>query len=378
MQKSLTIDKAALELEALDVNSLTELQGWRETQKHIVKVNPFVKIEDTKTYEEAKRARTALVTARTAIEKQDKIIGSKIKDLRSKTIELSRELIAITLPHEEKQQAEVKKYEEQKEAERLAKEVADRERIAAIQKELDTLYETWKAKIKELTFSDLKSFSFTGALVEAEAASFQEFEEDFIEVKRRLKLQLQDKTESLTMIETLRAQKEELNALRKAQEEKEAEAEKARQIEAEALRVAREELELERNRIAKMEADRLAKIEADRLAEEAKAKAEAEAKRAAAEAKKAEELRVKELARIEAEKAAKEEAERLAKIEAEKKAEALRPDVEKLSAAIEKIGSCIEAPSLAYEESNLFYARMVSSIERLKGLLNKELSNINQ
>ena len=110
-----------IQIEKIQANFLPELQGWKEKQEVLVKENPFLKIEDNKTYNEAKKRRTSLVAGRTTIQNQDKLIASKIKKFRSNVAEASRELIAITQPHEERQQEEVKRYEQIKADEKAEK-----------------------------------------------------------------------------------------------------------------------------------------------------------------------------------------------------------------------------------------------------------------
>lgn len=70
-------ETALIELDSLDANMLPELNGWKDTQLKVVEENPYISIEDFKSYEEAKKNRTALVTARTTIQNQEKLIASK-------------------------------------------------------------------------------------------------------------------------------------------------------------------------------------------------------------------------------------------------------------------------------------------------------------
>jgi len=114
-----TTEKQTVTLEKIEPRQLSELNGWREKQETLLKANPFIKIQDNKSYELAKKSRTALLRGRTEIEKQDKLIASRLQIFRKKVIEVKNELIAITLLSEQKQQDEVKRYEKIKEDERL-------------------------------------------------------------------------------------------------------------------------------------------------------------------------------------------------------------------------------------------------------------------
>jgi len=315
-----------IDLDNLEANLLPELQGWREKQLAIVNDNPYVAIKDNSTYEEAKKARTALVTARTDVQKQEKTIASKLKAFRTKVSEASQELIDITLPHEEKQQDEVRRYEAIKEAEKAEKERIEQERKDKILSGIDAFYQSWKQKISQMTFDQRGD---VGTAFETQAQEFsekelEEFEMDFAEKKNLLEKQLDERVAFITEQEEARVERERLAEERAAfekqqaearaqaekeakakaeQEAKEREAREAEEAKAKAereaaeekLRKEREELEVEKKRIADAEAERVAKIEAERKAAEEKAaaeKAEQEAKeRAKAEAKRLEELK---------------------------------------------------------------------------------------
>lgn len=149
MKKSIT------DLATIEPKNLPELQGFREKQLKIVEENPFIEITDNASYEAAKKSRTALVTARTDIQKQDKVIASKLKDFRKKTSDFNQELIDITLPHEVKQQEEVKRYEAEKEAEKLRKEEEERKRVDGIKKIIDEFKEFALKNRSEMVFESI-------------------------------------------------------------------------------------------------------------------------------------------------------------------------------------------------------------------------------
>lgn len=201
-----------IDLDNLEANLLPELQGWREKQIKIVNENPYIPIEDNSTYEEAKKARTALVTARTDVQKQEKTIASKLKAFRTKVSEASQELIDITLPHEEKQQDEVRRYEAIKEAEKAEKERIVQERKDKILSGIDAFYQSWKQKISEVTFAKLQETSEAFEKVKAEQSEkdFEEFEMDFAEKVKLLDSQLKERDKFLTEQEEARKEREKL------------------------------------------------------------------------------------------------------------------------------------------------------------------------
>tara|TARA_R100001510_G_C7648558_1_gene205917 strand:- start:1159 stop:2211 length:1053 start_codon:yes stop_codon:yes gene_type:complete len=350
MKNSDTMEIQAVDLESLEAKSLPELQGWKEKQLQIVDENPYVEITDNKTYEDAKKSRTALVTARTSIEKQEKIIASKLKSFRDKVGEASAELISITLPHEQKQQEEVKRYEAEKQREREEKERIERERKEAIQKEINDFYNNWKAEIQNadsIEDFEVKEREFNKRLVEISEKDFEEFELDLIEKQNLLLDQLEERKKYMVEKEEARKENEHL-----AEERKKLAAER------EAMEAANK------------------KAEEERAAKEAQLQKEREAVEAEKQRLKEEECERQRKA--EKERKAKEEADRREKAEAEKKRreEALRPDKEKLEIAINSISFGIDEPILSEKDAIEFLQKAESSIQSLKAELINELSNL--
>lgn len=325
------------EIEKLEATQLPELQGLKEKQLQIVKENPFVEIVDNTTYEAAKKSRTTLVTARTDIEKQDKLIASKIKKFREMVAGVSAELIGITKPHEEKQQDEVKRYEAEKEKERLEKQRIEEERKASIKNSIDAIYNAEMKKIDSLTFEmiDTLKVDWEQHLFKTDATQFEEFELDFNEKLALLKNQLLAKENSLREKEAqrlenerLKAEREKLDADRKAEEERlKADREKFEKEQREAqakIDAENQKIADEKARLQKIEDDRIAKEEADRKAKED------------------EEKRIQD--QKDAEEKAKAEAERL---------EALKPDKEKIREYIDSLVYQKEFPELNDEQLSI-------------------------
>jgi len=289
-------------IEQVDVNNLPELHGMKEKQLQIVKENPFVEITDNKTYEEAKKTRTILVTARTEIQNQDKLIASKIKKFREAVAGASEGLISITKPHEEKQQSEVKRWEEIKEKEKQEKLRIEEERKNTIKNSISALIDESLAKINSLSFETIDSLKvdFEQNLFQTDVAQFEEFELDFNEKIILVKNTLSSKIIALEEAEAHRVEKIKMEEERKKLEaaqakleaDQKAEAEKQAKIQAENekkllheraelaaekekqeaelkakeenLRKEREEIEAEKQRLAKIEAEKTAKDEAER------------------------------------------------------------------------------------------------------------------
>jgi len=280
-------------IKEVQTSDLININEWKAKQQKVVEENPFIEITDNASFAEAKKARTNLVSARTEIEKQDKVIASKLKELRSKTQEITAELISITKPFEEKQQEEVKRFEAIKEAEKLEKARIEQERISNIKTEISQTISSYKEQIKELKFENIESFenNFRSNLEIFNKSKFQEFVSDY-------------ETQEIEVLDFLQAK---ISQLR----------------DDEVRRIEREEIEAEKKRLE----------EQRKLDEENQAKVKAEQ-----EAKELEELKLKQ----EAERVEKE------KIEA-KRLESLRPDKEKINSFLEDLTSKIQFPDLEDE-----------------------------
>lgn len=295
-----------IQIENFDVNLLPELQGMKEKQLQVVKDNPFVEIIDTKTYDQAKKHRTAFVSARTEIKNQDTLIAQKIKTFRTAVSSASEELIAITKPYEEKQQAEVKRWEEAREKEKLEKAKLEEERKNKIRNSINSLIDDALEKINKLSFDTIGSLKvdFEENLYKTDVSQFEEFELDFneklillkntfssriktleeSEAQRLEKLRLEAEASKLAeeaarlkkikeeQEATLRAERERMESEKAAQEKalkaKEDKAKKVREAAEAKLKQERDELEAEKSRLAKIEADKVAKEESERLEKE--------------------------------------------------------------------------------------------------------------
>lgn len=300
------------DLSTIDPKKLPELQGWKEKQLQAVKENPFVEIKDNESYEIAKKHRTALVTARTSLQKQDKTVASKLKELRTSVGNATNELIEITLPHEEKQQEEVKRYEAIKEQQRIEREEKEKKRINSINDKIQEAKSDLNWFIDNLAL-DVEVPKFTHLIEKHSDFDFEEFQSMFDEIVADAKERYHKRVEELQEQEKQRKENE---RLRKEAEKKDA---RFRQLQpylifvrdmdavmgleddafaseleslakqkelndkAEAEKREKESAEREKNRILQEKLDRLEREKADReekerLANEAKERAEREEK----------------------------------------------------------------------------------------------------
>lgn len=239
------MENTGLQLSDLKVNNLPELQGWKEKQEKLVSENPFVEITDNKTYEVACKSRTALLKGRTELEKQDKLIASQLTSFR-KDVKLETDyLIAITLPFEERQQSEVKRFEGIKEAEKQEKERLEQLRIDGIKKRIEDFETKCFELIAKITFENVEAVGDEINLLANEVFDYEEYDIVFENAKARIQIHFDAKFTDVQEKENQRLENEKL---------------------AEENRLLRE-ANLERENKAKEEKERIFEIRVNRLAE---------------------------------------------------------------------------------------------------------------
>ena len=178
--------KDVLQLEDLKVSNLPELQGWKEKQQKLVEENPYVEIVDNKSYEVACKSRTALLKGRTELEKQDKLIASKLTSFRKEVKQETDNLIAITLPYEEKQQSEVKRFEEIKAAEKAEEKRIEQLRVDTIKSKINNFETASYGVIQDTTIENVDLHkSMLDAFANADF-DYEEFDIIFEQAKARI------------------------------------------------------------------------------------------------------------------------------------------------------------------------------------------------
>ncbi|QHB40957.1 hypothetical protein HWC99_gp26 [Flavobacterium phage vB_FspS_tant8-1] len=145
------------ELLKLDPNNLVELDQWENKLKTLVDENPFVEITDKKTFEEAKRRRTALKSGRTEVQKQDGLIATFLNNFRKSTKSKNEMLVSIVQPHEEKQQTEIDRFQVILDQEKEEKERLENERIEGIKNQIDNFKNQFQSIIDHLVFANIDS-----------------------------------------------------------------------------------------------------------------------------------------------------------------------------------------------------------------------------
>lgn len=209
-------------LDNLKTSNLPEIIGWKEKQKKLVEENPYLEITDNITYDDACKRRTALLKGRTELQNQDKNIASKLATFRKEVGSETAVLIAITQPHEEKQDAEVKRWEGIKAAQKKEKEEAEAKREKVIQDKLESIETESYKIIQSMVFSEIESKTTEVNSICSPGFDFEEYDVMYDQIVSRVETVLESKVQNLTEQENQRLDNlrlEEENKAAKAKEE---------------------------------------------------------------------------------------------------------------------------------------------------------------
>ncbi len=206
-------EKTQMQVLKIDLNSIPEYQGAKEKQETLVKENPYVEIEDSTTYELGKKRRTAFRQGRYELQNGEKAIAAQIAKFRGFVKSETEKLINITLPHEEKQQTEVERYEAIKQAEKEERERIERERIEKNRNLIIEFRQLSQANINKADLSNIDEVEHE--IINANLELEEEFVPDLQLVKDQLILQVASKREQLDEAESVRVEKERLAAEQK-------------------------------------------------------------------------------------------------------------------------------------------------------------------
>ena len=302
-------------------------------------------VSTTKGMDEAKKARQEVKGYRTALENKRKEIKAPALERCRLSDDEAKTITAALLEIEEPIDQQIKAEEARKEAEKAAKAEAERQRVAAIRTQIDTIKNHAAFAVGKSADAILKILSGVEGFEIGE--DFQEFKpeaeqakaETLDKIKALHEAQVQHESEQARIA----AERAELTRLRAEAEAREREAAAARAEQERKDREARAEQErkdreareaVEREQAAKLAAERAAheaELRKQREAQEAELKAQREAQaKADAEARAAREAEEKRLAAERAE-IARQQAEAKAKADAEA---AKKSAIERLPLAI--------------------------------------------
>lgn len=205
-----------LKIEDFNVNALEQIKGKKEHIAKVIKENPYVAITDNKSYEEAKKNRTTLRTNRTDLEKEEKAILTNVKNIITEPVKkIYSEFKESIAPAEEKQQTEVKRYEDIKEEERKEHKRIEEERKQTHRNNIELFVTSNKENIEKLTFEQAKTFELNFTFEEKvfTTETFEEFDDVFEAKIEVLKSLLSEKKASLQQVEDIRLRQEELDRI---------------------------------------------------------------------------------------------------------------------------------------------------------------------
>lgn len=200
-------------IEKFSIAQLPELQGKKEEISSVIEANPIVVIIDSETYEQAKKSRTAVRTLRTGIEKEQKDVKKKFKEIIIDAVDKEYDSLVSNIKIEETlRQDSVTEYEEKKEAERKEKAEKEQRRVDAIKATIDNFTSEWKTAFNLMVFDTIESVGadFLESYTSFDLTVLEEFESLFPSVVEDLTQCLSEKTVSLTEIENARLEKERL------------------------------------------------------------------------------------------------------------------------------------------------------------------------
>lgn len=211
-----------VKIENFNVNALEEIKGKEKLIESVIKENPFVKIFDNKTYEEGKKSRTALRTCRTDLEKEEKALHNAVKKVLTEPIKnIYGTFKEKVTPLEDKQQEEVKAWEDIKEQERQEKLRIEDARKQKHRDNIELFFNLNKIIIEDLTFETIRhELVFSNDDQEFNSESFEEFADVFEAKVDVLTTMLKDKINTLQEKESIRLENERLENERKENERK--------------------------------------------------------------------------------------------------------------------------------------------------------------
>jgi len=207
MGKGTKTELTVIDFTKFSVAQLPELKGKKEEIASIIKANPIVEIVDNATYESAKKSRTAVKTLRTGLEKEQKDVKKKIKELVLDVVDKEYDTLVLGVKSaEQSRQEPIDVWEEKKEQERQEKAHLEQERIDGIKSKISIFFMDWSAKIGSLQFADLENFEaeFKKSIEDYNRNELQEFEVLFDDSLSNLTYMFSEKKANLIAQEKIR------------------------------------------------------------------------------------------------------------------------------------------------------------------------------
>ena len=198
------VKKTELEVinfEKFSVAQLPELQGKKEEINAIIEANPVMEVIDNSTYELAKKSRTAVKSLRTNLEKEQKEVKKKIKELVLDVVDNEYSTLILGVKNQEIiRQEPITAWEDKKEQERLEKIRLEELRVKQIKEAIQTFRNEWDDTIFMLNFERIENCKkyFEKTVSEFDKNKLAEFEVLFDDAISYLTNLLDAKTSTLT------------------------------------------------------------------------------------------------------------------------------------------------------------------------------------
>lgn len=188
----------SLELSSLKPQVEKNITTLKKDLLKVVDECEFVEIQDNKTYTTAKEHRTKLLSTSTSTEKQGKEVRKVIKDFDKYVASEYEALAEVTRTPYNKQQDEVKRYEQILEDERQKKLKEAEERANAIKQSITDFENLLIEKVDSLTFETLAAGKEEiTSLSDAKKGYFEEFEVLFEASIEKIEIMLKNKGNEL-------------------------------------------------------------------------------------------------------------------------------------------------------------------------------------
>jgi hypothetical protein len=190
-----------IKLEEFTTEQLPELKGKKEeVQKKLQEFPLVAEIVDTKSYEEAKKSRTGVKTLRTGLQKESKMVLSKIKEhVLNKVSKAYDDITNEVIEEEKKRQDPIDVYEAELERKRQEKAEQERLRIEAIKNSIDDWYASWIDRVSMLTYNKIQEVEeyIAESIANFDVSALEEFDVLFEDKVDLLKTAFKSKSDEL-------------------------------------------------------------------------------------------------------------------------------------------------------------------------------------
>lgn len=190
-----------IKLEEFKIEQLPELKGKKEeVQKKLQEFPLVAEIIDTKSYEDAKKSRTGVKTLRTGLQKESKMVLSKIKEhVLNKVSKAYDDITNEVIEEEKKRQDPIDVYEAEIERKRQEKAEQERIRIEGIKNSIDDWYASWIDRVSMLTHNKIQEVEeyIAESIANFDVSALEEFDVLFEDKVDLLKTAFKSKADEL-------------------------------------------------------------------------------------------------------------------------------------------------------------------------------------